>query len=238
MLLLPVNEIEINYKKIDLINTKLQSIYRLITFSRKHLADDILDSFLKSKNNLQQIMGIRNAQMESTSEEEAEEYLKNMQITIEFIVEEIRDQRNFESEVQLLNLFRLVSPEAHSKHPHKYRTTDVQIGNHLCPDAKSINILVKELFFNMGRILNPIVKAIYFHHELIRIHPFIDGNGRTTRIAKNWMLMFNLYPPIFIKDSSEKEIYIDTLSRSFESLSEQPTLWNYHTYNFFEQEWS
>ena len=67
-------------------------------------------------------------------------------------------------------------------------------------------------------IKNPIIRAIYFHHELIRIHPFADGNGRVTRIAKNWMLMYNLYPPIFINDAVEKKEYINTLSNSFKNI--------------------
>mgnify|MGYP000860284119 CR=1 FL=1 len=81
-----------------------------------------------------------------------------------------------------------------------------------------------------------VVDAIYFHHELIRIHPFADGNGRITRIAKNWMLMYNLYPPIFINDAHQKKIYINTLASSFRELNRFPQKWNEHTANFFEQE--
>ncbi|WP_415376967.1 hypothetical protein [Patiriisocius sp. Uisw_017] len=32
----------------------------------------------------------------------------------------------------------------------------------------------------------------------MRIHPFADGNGGTTRIAKNSIYMYDLYPPIYI----------------------------------------
>jgi Fic family protein len=88
----------------------------------------------------------------------------------------------------------------------------------------------------MNQIENPIIKAIYFHHELIRIHPFIDGNGRTTRIAKNWILMYHLYPPIFIRDEQEKKEYINTLSNSFKSLEANPKRWNDSLNTFFNQE--
>ncbi|MBK8674476.1 MAG: Fic family protein [Bacteroidetes bacterium] len=70
----------------------------------------------------------------------------------------------------------------------------------------------------MESITNPIIKAIYFHHELIRIHPFADGNGRVTRVAKNWMLMYDLYPPIFVNDAPQKTEYITTLSKVLEHL--------------------
>lgn len=96
--------------------------------------------------------------------------------------------------------------------------------------------LVAELFYQMQNITNPIIRAIYFHHELIRIHPFADGNGRVTRIAKNWMLMYELYPPIFINDAPMKKEYIATLSKSFRELDNSPKKWNEHTASFFEQE--
>jgi Fic family protein len=88
----------------------------------------------------------------------------------------------------------------------------------------------------MRSISNPIIRAIYFHHELIRIHPFADGNGRVTRIAKNWMLMYDLYPPIFINDASQKKEYIATLGNSFRELARHPNVWNNYTAQFFEQE--
>ncbi|MFL0162535.1 Fic family protein [Aquirufa salirivi] len=95
---------------------------------------------------------------------------------------------------------------------------------------------VSELFYRIQHIDNPIIRAIYFHHELIRIHPFADGNGRVTRIAKNWMLMYELYPPIFINDASQKKEYISTLAKSFRELEKLPNQWNSHTELFFEQE--
>jgi Fic family protein len=88
----------------------------------------------------------------------------------------------------------------------------------------------------MQQIENPIIRAIYFHHELIRIHPFVDGNGRTTRMAKNWILMYKFCPPIFISDSNEKKEYIETLEKSFLYLDQKTCDWNAHLGQFFEQE--
>lgn len=88
----------------------------------------------------------------------------------------------------------------------------------------------------MERISNPLIRAIYLHHELIRVHPFIDGNGRTIRIAKNWILMYNLYPPIFIKDDIEKKAYIDSLSKSFRAIEKNDEIWHRETKEFFIQE--
>lgn len=236
MELLPIDIIEVNQTKINQIDYFVKSIYRLIIYSRYHLDDDLLDAYLKGFHNLKELLGIKNAQMEAQNEAEAAEYLMNLKISLDFVVEEIALHNNFEKELQLFQLLRLVSPETNAIHPNKYRQTLVQIGGHICPDQSIVPRLVSELFYQMQSITNPIIRAIYFHHELIRIHPFVDGNGRVTRIAKNWMLMYELYPPIFINDASQKKEYVNTLSNSFRELNNAPKKGNKHTSHFFEQE--
>lgn len=236
MQLLPIEIIEINQKKLNEINRIVKSIYRLIIYSRHHLDDDLLDIYLEGMHNLKELLSIKNAQMEAQNEEEIVEYLKNLKLSLDFVIEEIIVHNNFEKEIQLFQLLRLISPDTNKIHPNSYRKTLVQVGAHLCPEPREINSLVVELFYKMENIKTPIIKAIYFHHELIRIHPFVDGNGRVTRIAKNWILMYDLYPPIFINDSVEKKEYISTLENSFRELSIHPNKWNNHTAQFFEQE--
>jgi len=111
----------------------------------------------------------------------------------------------------------------------------VQIGSYVCPDQSEVPMLVSDLFYRMQSISNPIIRAIYFHHELIRIHPFADGNGRVTRVAKNWMLMYELYPPIFINNSFQKKKYIASLANSFREL-DNTNEWNDFTSQFFDLE--
>lgn len=236
MELLPIELIKVNQKKLDEINRIVKSIYRLIIYSRYHLDDDLLDIYLEGMHNLKELLSIKNAQMEAQNEDEIEVYLKNLKHSLDFVIEEIILHHNFEKEIQLFQLLRLISPETNAVHPNSYRKTDVQIGSHLCPEVSKLMSLVSELFFKMECIKTPIVKAIYFHHELIRIHPFVDGNGRITRIAKNWILMYDLYPPIFINDSNQKKEYILTLGNSFKELSKNPHKWNDYTAQFFEQE--
>jgi Fic family protein len=235
MKLLPIEAIQINYEKIKEIDLMVKSIYRLIIFSRYHEDDDLLDSFFNGMHELTELVSIKNAQMEAQNEDEAKEYLKNLRIALDFIVEEIKAHRNFEKELQLFQLYRLVSPETHLLNPNKYRQSLVQIGSYVCPDQNEVPMLVSDLFYRMQSISNPIIRAIYFHHELIRIHPFVDGNGRVTRVAKNWMLMYELYPPIFINNSSQKKVYIASLANSFRAL-DNVNEWSEFTSQFFEQE--
>jgi fido (protein-threonine AMPylation protein) len=236
MLLIPTDNIEIQQSVLDDIDNKSKSIYRAITFCKKTSSKSLLDSFVNSTNSLTELLSIKNAQMEAETEEEIEVYQRNLNKTILFVVNEIKNGISINSQVQLFQIFRLISPESHKLHPNQYRRSLVQIGRYICPNPERLNGLVTQLFSNLESISHPLVKAIYLHHELIRIHPFIDGNGRTTRIAKNWILMYNLYPPIFIKDEFEKKEYINTLSKSFSSLEKNNSCWNQDTNQFFQQE--
>jgi len=236
MIIIDPKTIKIDKSILDKIDQKSKSIYRAITFCKKISSKALLDNFIDSTTCLTELLSIKNAQMEAETEDQLKLYEKNLNITIKFVISEIKNEVDFNSEHQLFHLFRLVSPESHKLHPNKYRNTLVQVGGHLCPPPGSVNSLVSQLFYNLKRIEHPLIKAIYLHHELIRIHPFVDGNGRTTRIAKNWILMYNLYPPIFIKDSDGKKEYISSLKESFKSLLSNPTSWQKETENFFTQE--
>lgn len=48
--------------------------------------------------------------------------------------------------------------------------------------------------------------------------------------------MYNLYPPIFIRNDQEKRSYISTLSNSFHLLEKNPGKWNEHLSLFLDQE--
>ena len=59
------------------------------------------------------------------------------------------------------------------------------------PDAKDVRQLIKELMGyindNIGKV-DPIILAGVFHRQNVIIHPFIDGNGRTTRLLTTAIL--------------------------------------------------
>lgn len=53
-------------------------------------------------------------------------------------------------------------------------------------------------------------KAAWLHAELVKIHPFQDGNGRTARLVMNYHLMAHGFPPTSIKKKNREE-YFKTL---------------------------
>ena len=45
------------------------------------------------------------------------------------------------------------------------------------------------------------------HADFVKIHPFIDGDGRTARLLLNFELMKNGYPPIVIEKEGRADYY-------------------------------
>ena len=59
--------------------------------------------------------------------------------------------------------------------------------------------------------LHPVTLALKFHLDYVTIHPFYDGNGRTSRILTNLILIAYGYPPLYIKEN-ERSIYYQYLA--------------------------
>ena len=61
--------------------------------------------------------------------------------------------------------------------------------------------------------LHPVLLAWEFHYRFVKIHPFLDGNGRTIRLIFNMILMKQGYPMIILPKIRRAE-YISTLHSS------------------------
>ena len=70
--------------------------------------------------------------------------------------------------------------------------------------------LVKE--YNESE-LHPIAKAIVFKIKFVKIHPFSDFNGRTSRILFNYMLVRYGIPTVTIK-GKQREFYISAMEKA------------------------
>ncbi len=61
--------------------------------------------------------------------------------------------------------------------------------------------------------LNPIEKTAIFHAEYVRIHPFMDGNGRSGRILSNYFLIKDEMPTVSI-GYKETQKYFDAVNKA------------------------
>lgn len=76
--------------------------------------------------------------------------------------------------------------------PGGYRARNVNAGDYQCPDHSMVPDLTSEFirWLNTGepRRWDPVVRAVVAHFYIVSIHPFADGNGRTSRAVESYLL--------------------------------------------------
>ncbi|MBK5247340.1 MAG: Fic family protein [Peptostreptococcaceae bacterium] len=116
------------------------------------------------------------------------------------------------SEWNIKNIHALILKEIDNQNAGKYRTENVVISGakHIPPKHYEINYLMQKLiaeYQNDWQNYHPVVRATLLHGEFVKIHPFIDGNGRTSRLLLNFELMKSGYTPIIIKNENRAKYY-------------------------------
>lgn len=114
--------------------------------------------------------------------------------------------------IDILSLHGLVLRSIEDDYAGRLRNGGVRIvgANFTPPNANKVSDLLDQLitFINDNPLgLNDIVLSTIFHHKLVWIHPFFDGNGRTVRLAMNLLLMRNGFPPAIILKNDRKKYY-------------------------------
>lgn len=114
--------------------------------------------------------------------------------------------------IDILSLHGLVLRSIEDDFAGRLRNGGVRISgaNFIPPNASKVSDLLDELidFVNTNPLeLNDIELATIFHHKLVWIHPFFDGNGRTVRLSMNLLLMRCGFPPAIILKNDRKKYY-------------------------------
>ncbi len=114
--------------------------------------------------------------------------------------------------IDILSLHGLVLRSIEDDFAGRLRNGGVRISgaNFVPPNANKVSDLLDELidFVNTNPLeLNDIELATIFHHKLVWIHPFFDGNGRTVRLSMNLLLMRCGFPPAIILKNDRKKYY-------------------------------
>jgi Fic family protein len=130
---------------------------------------------------------------------------------IDYLYSIVDEDYNLRS-IDILSLHGLVLRSIEDDFAGRIRNGGVRItgANFTPPNANKVSDLLDELidFINTNPLeLNDIELATVFHHKLVWIHPFFDGNGRTVRLAMNLLLMRSGFPPAIILKNDRKKYY-------------------------------
>lgn len=137
---------------------------------------------------------------------------KNHKEALEYLYDLIDVEKKHAISAQLIReLHHLVVQDSQRDIAGKYRDGDVIISgsDHKPPHhyevENKMNGFVKQ--FNENENLHSIEKAALMHHQLASIHPFWDGNGRTSRLIMNLLIMKAGFPIGIILKNDRKRYY-------------------------------
>lgn len=154
--------------------------------------------------------------------------VKNLNEALLYILDNL-DEKITEEHIKKINYLVMFSMH---RHAGKYKITQNKIqGN---PDFKTV-IPSKvpnhmKTFCSEIKKINPnncLNKLGFIHNELQRIHPFADGNSRTTRMVLNWIMIKNGFPLIILKMGSFDEyMNLTKLSKKRDDQKLTHLFWN------------
>lgn len=189
---------------------------------RKKYEDDFLVRFTYNSNAIEgNRLTLRDTFLilqEDIMPQDASSYEYNEVINSRKCVAFIKGYKGEFNKTFLLNTHRLLTINTAVKEVGKYRVHNVIITGspHTPPDYKNVPALMEQLFVwynNHKRDLHPVELACLLHTKLTRIHPFSDGNGRTARIASNFIIYKSRFPMFFI-DVKDRRGYYNSLDES------------------------
>lgn len=125
--------------------------------------------------------------LEAINHQEAIAYIKHL-----------IDKNTTLNEREVLSIHNLILRGINPEDAGRYRRVQVMIkeSSFMPPQPFLVSKAMEDLFIwyetNKNK-LHPIILSAEMHERLVTIHPFIDGNGRTSRLVMNLILLQNGY---------------------------------------------
>lgn len=131
----------------------------------------------------------------------------NHQEAIEYIKQLVQKKINI-NEREVLSIHTLILRGIQPEYAGRYRDIQVMIkgSEYMPPQPYLVKDEMNQYFdwYEKNKIhLHPVILAAEMHEKLVTIHPFIDGNGRTSRLIMNLILLSKGYVIANIKGDYE-----------------------------------
>lgn len=141
-----------------------------------------------------------NEHLEAISHAHAIEYIKAL-----------AKEKNTITERDILQIHALILQGIDRANAGAYRKVQVMISGakHIPPPPYLLQKKMEDLinWYNENKnLLHAVELSAEMHERLVSIHPFIDGNGRTSRLLMNLILLQNGFPIAILKGDDQSRL--------------------------------
>lgn len=144
--------------------------------------------------------------------------IRNAKVAMEYFFKAFRDKlpfdENFIKELQRCLTLNTYDERRwqRGERPGEYKKGDYVTGrNETGAAAEDVPDEMQELLEDLQQLpAEPekvLTAAAFFHAKFENIHPFADGNGRTGRLAMNYLLTLYNHPPLIIHQEDRKTYF-------------------------------
>ncbi len=199
-----------NFKKLDRLKAKLDTYRPLDSHIVQNLREDLILRWTYNSNAIEgntltlneTKVALEGITVGGKSLREHFEAINHKE-AIEF-VESLVEADEMLSEYTIKSLHALILKNIDDENAGSYRNINVLISGATHRPPSNIEVASKmEAFINWykteAQTLHAIERACRVHVDFVGIHPFSDGNGRTSRLLMNFELMKSGFPPVVLK---------------------------------------
>ncbi len=199
-----------NFKKLDQLKAKLDTYRPLDSHIVQNLREDLILRWTYNSNAIEgntltlneTKVALEGITVGGKSLREHFEAINHKE-AIEF-VESLVEADEMLSEYTIKSLHALILKNIDDENAGSYRNINVLISGATHRPPSNIEVASKmEAFINWykteAQTLHAIERACRVHVDFVGIHPFPDGNGRTSRLLMNFELMKSGFPPVVLK---------------------------------------
>lgn len=118
----------------------------------------------------------------------------------------------------LLDIHRTILKRIDDSNAGRFRTVPVRVtgSRTVFPNYLRVPEMIDEFIEELhktAKTVHPAHTAAFAHYRFVSIHPFVDGNGRTSRLLMNLILEQEGYPPAIIRKEDRLK-YIEALEQA------------------------
>lgn len=216
---------DLNFAEIDALKERIDSHKPLTTSLRKNLLDNLVIDWTYNSN------AIEGNSLTLSETKVVLEYgitvngkaLKDHLEAVDhkeaiYLLLDLAKKKTPLTEFDIRSLHHLILKGIDDKNAGTYRKEQVIItgARHIPPSYVQVPELMERLvddFNGKWKKYHPIIRASLLSGEFVKIHPFVDGNGRTSRLLLNLSLIKDGYSPIVIKNKDRLR-YIEVLDKA------------------------